>query len=120
MNEAQDRHDLIDPALRAAGWEALPAKVAVEQTIAPKFLVQTGVDKYLAELAKNVFCTDIHVVFQAVKLREEQIAEIRRRRMEADEAEVAEMVKEQKVQLAAQEQKAKEKAAKKAAKNKEK
>ena len=30
MNEAQVRHDLIDPALKAAGWESLPAKVAVE------------------------------------------------------------------------------------------
>ena len=35
MNEAQVRHDLIDPALKAAGWESLPAKVTVEQTIAP-------------------------------------------------------------------------------------
>ena len=35
MNETQVRHDLVDPALKAAGWESLPAKVTVEQTIAP-------------------------------------------------------------------------------------
>ena len=34
MNEAQTRKDLIDPALRAAGWEEAPAKVAVEQVVA--------------------------------------------------------------------------------------
>lgn len=35
MNEAQVRRGLIDPALKAAGWDAAPAKVAAEQTIAP-------------------------------------------------------------------------------------
>ena len=28
MNEAQVRHDLIDPTLMAAGWESLPAKAS--------------------------------------------------------------------------------------------
>ena len=31
MNESQTRKDLIDPALRAAGWETAPARVATEQ-----------------------------------------------------------------------------------------
>ena len=35
MNEAQTRYNYIDPALRDAGWETAPAKIAVEQTVAP-------------------------------------------------------------------------------------
>ena len=31
MNEAQTRHDLIDPALHEAGWNTLPARIATEQ-----------------------------------------------------------------------------------------
>ena len=34
MNEAQTRHDLIDPALHDAGWNELPARIATEQ-VAP-------------------------------------------------------------------------------------
>lgn len=35
MNEAQTRHDLIDPALKEAGWNTLPARIALEQQVAP-------------------------------------------------------------------------------------
>ena len=35
MNEAQTRHDLIDPALHEAGWNTLPARIATEQQVAP-------------------------------------------------------------------------------------
>ena len=35
MNEAQTRHDKIDPALRAAGWDKWPAKITLEQQVAP-------------------------------------------------------------------------------------
>lgn len=35
MNEAQTRHDLIDPALHEAGWNTLPARIAAEQQVAP-------------------------------------------------------------------------------------
>ena len=43
--------------------------VLVPQDIAPKFLAQSGVDKYIEQLVENVFVTQVHVVFQAVKLR---------------------------------------------------
>ncbi|MDO5462907.1 MAG: DEAD/DEAH box helicase family protein [bacterium] len=42
MNEAQTRKDLIDPALRDAGWEDAPAKVAVEQMVAPGRIEHDG------------------------------------------------------------------------------
>ena len=54
MNEAQVRHDLIDPALRAAGWESLPAKVAVEQTIAPGPVSQEDGQSHNPEFADYV------------------------------------------------------------------
>ena len=74
--------------------------------IAPKFLAQSGVDKYIEQLVENVFVTQVHVVFQAVKLREEQLEEIRRRRKAEDEQAVAAMIKTQSEQVAAQEVKA--------------
>ena len=72
--------------------------VLVPQDIAPKFLTQSGVGEYIEQLIENVFVTKVHVAFQAVKLREEQLEEIRRRRKVEDEQAVAEMVKEQKEQ----------------------
>lgn len=42
MNEAQTRKDLIDPALRAAGWEDAPATIAVEQVVAPGRIEHDG------------------------------------------------------------------------------
>ena len=80
--------------------------VLVPQNIAPKFLTQSGVDHYIEQLIENVFVTKVHVVFQAVKLREEQLEEIRRRRKAEDEQAVAEMIKTQSEQVAAQETKA--------------
>ncbi|MGN0776415.1 MAG: hypothetical protein ACI4MM_07015, partial [Candidatus Ventricola sp.] len=80
--------------------------ILVPQDIAPKFLMQSGVDAYIQQLIKNVFVTDVHVVFQAIKLREEQLEEIRRRRKQEDEQAVAEMIKEQKEQVVAREQQA--------------
>ena len=80
--------------------------VLVPQDIAPKFLAQSGVDKYIEQLVENVFVTQVHVVFQAVKLREEQLEEIRRRRKAEDEQAVAAMIKTQSEQVAAQEVKA--------------
>ena len=52
--------------------------VLVPQNIAPKFLTQSGVDHYIEQLIENVFVTKVHVVFQAVKLREEQLEEDRK------------------------------------------
>ena len=43
MNEAQVRHDLIDPALKAAGWESLPARSATEQQVAQGHVENNGV-----------------------------------------------------------------------------
>ena len=80
--------------------------VLVPQNIAPKFLTQSGVDHYIEQLIENVFVTKVHVVFQAVKLREEQLEEIRRRRKAEDEQAVAQMIKTQSEQVAAQETKA--------------
>ena len=42
MNEAQTRKDLIDPALRDAGWETAPARVTVEQLVAPGRIEHDG------------------------------------------------------------------------------
>lgn len=67
---------------------------------------QSGVDHYIEQLIENVFVTKVHVVFQAVKLREEQLEEIRRRRKAEDEQAVAQMIKTQSEQVAAQEAKA--------------
>ncbi|MBQ6858924.1 MAG: PolC-type DNA polymerase III, partial [Clostridia bacterium] len=83
--------------------------ILVPQDIAPKFLIQTGVDTYIEELIFNVFACKVHVVFQAVKLRQEQLEEIRRRRKKEDDEAVAEMIREQHIQAREQEQKAKEK-----------
>ena len=80
--------------------------VLVPQNIAPKFLAQSGVDRYIELLVKNVFVADVHVQFQAVRLREEQLEEIRQRRKAEDERAVAEMIREQKVQVEKAEQKA--------------
>ena len=35
MNEAQTKHSLITPALKAAGWDDAPARLALEQVVAP-------------------------------------------------------------------------------------
>ena len=35
MNEEQTKHSLITPALVAAGWDAAPARIALEQVVAP-------------------------------------------------------------------------------------
>lgn len=35
MNEAQTRYNKIDPALKEAGWDTLPFRLAVEQQVAP-------------------------------------------------------------------------------------
>ncbi|MBQ3811659.1 MAG: DEAD/DEAH box helicase family protein [Kiritimatiellae bacterium] len=35
MNEAQTKHSLITPALKAAGWDDTPARLALEQVVAP-------------------------------------------------------------------------------------
>ena len=80
--------------------------VLVPQDIAPKFLSQSGVDEYIRQLVANVFVADVHVSFQAVKLREEQLEEIRLRRKAEDERAVAEMIREQKEQVVREEQKA--------------
>ncbi|MBP3657602.1 MAG: PolC-type DNA polymerase III [Clostridia bacterium] len=105
------RHPSGAPLMKDAKFECKGnvLSILVPQDIAPKFLSQSGVGAYIEELVKNVFVTEISVVFQAVKLREEQLEEIRRRRKAEDDQAVAEMIREQKVQVAAQEQKAKEK-----------
>ncbi len=54
MNETQVRHDLVDPALKAAGWESLPAKVTVEQTIAPGPVSQEDGQSHNPEFADYV------------------------------------------------------------------
>ncbi|MDO5299654.1 MAG: PolC-type DNA polymerase III [Clostridia bacterium] len=102
------RHPSGAPLIRDAKFECKGnvLSILVPQDIAPKFLSQSGVDKYIEQLVANVFVTDVHVNFQAVKLREEQLEEIRRRRRQEDEQAVAEMIKEQKEQVAVQEQKA--------------
>ena len=106
------RHPSGAPLMADAKFECKGnvMSVLVPQDIAPKFLTQSGVDKYLEELIRNVFVADVRVVFQAVKLREEQLEEIRRRRKKEDDEAVAEMIKEQKEQVIAKEaQAAKEK-----------
>jgi DNA polymerase III alpha subunit (gram-positive type) len=102
------RHPSGAPLIKEAAFECRGnvLSILVQQDIAPKFLVQSGVDKYIEQLIDNVFVTKVHVTFQAVKLREEQLEEIRRRRKQEDEEAVAEMIKEQKEQVIAKEQQA--------------
>ena len=102
------RHPSGAPLMQDAKFECKGnvLSILVPQDIAPKFLTQSGVDAYIQQLVKNVFVTDVHVVFQAIKLREEQLEEIRRRRKQEDEQAVAEMIKEQKEQVIAREQQA--------------
>ena len=35
MNEEQTKHDKITPALKEAGWDRAPFKLALEQQVAP-------------------------------------------------------------------------------------
>ncbi|MBP3523706.1 MAG: PolC-type DNA polymerase III [Clostridia bacterium] len=102
------RHPSGAPLMQDAKFECKGnvLSILVPQDIAPKFLAQAGVDAYIQQLVKNVFVADVHVVFQAIKLREEQLEEIRRRRKQEDEQAVAEMIKEQKEQVVAREQQA--------------
>lgn len=108
LRSVKRKHPSGAPLLTDAKFECKGnvLSILVPQDIAPKFLNQSGVDTYIELLVKNVFVCDVHVVFQAVKLREEQLEEIRRRRKEEDERAVAEMVKEQKIQVEQAEQKA--------------
>ncbi len=42
MNEAETRFQLIDPKLKASGWETPPHSIAPEQMIAPGRIVPMG------------------------------------------------------------------------------
>ncbi|MDY5350481.1 MAG: hypothetical protein SPG80_13235, partial [Candidatus Ventricola sp.] len=108
LRSVKRHHPSAAPLLSDAKFECRGnvLSVLVPQDIAPKFLTQAGVGAYIEQLVRNVFVTDVSVTFHAVKLREEQLEEIRRRRKAEDERAVAEMVKEQQEQVAAQEQKA--------------
>ena len=65
---------------------------------------QSGVDHYIEQLIENVFVTKVHVVFQAVKLREGAGGFAAAARLRTKQA-VAEMIKTQSEQVAAQEAK---------------
>ena len=45
MNEEQTKHDLITPALVAAGWDTMPYKLAFEQQVAPGRVGSMGAKK---------------------------------------------------------------------------
>ena len=108
LRSVKRKHPSGAPLLKDAVFECKGnvLSVLVPLDFAPKFLQQSGVDDYIELLVKNVFVCDVHVVFQAVKLRAEQLEEIRQRRRAEDERAVAEMVKEQKIQVEQAEQKA--------------
>ena len=108
LRSVKRKHPSGEPFLKDAKFECKGdvLSVLVPQNIAPKFLAQSGVDRYIELLVKNVFVADVHVQFQAVRLREEQLEEIRQRRKAEDERAVAEMIREQKVQVEKAEQKA--------------
>ena len=108
LRSVKRKHPSGEPFLKDAKFECKGdvLSVLVPQDIAPKFLTQSGVDRYIELLVKNVFVADVHVQFQAVRLREEQLEEIRQRRKAEDERAVAEMIREQKVQVEKAEQKA--------------
>lgn len=42
MNEEQTKHDKITPALKEAGWDCLPFKLALEQQVAPGRIEHDG------------------------------------------------------------------------------
>ena len=96
LRSVKRKHPSGAPLLQDAKFECKGnvLSVLVPLDFAPKFLQQSGVDDYIELLVKNVFVCDVHVTFQAVKLREEQLEEIRRRRKAEDERAVAERSEE--------------------------
>ncbi|MFR2019448.1 MAG: PHP domain-containing protein [Christensenellales bacterium] len=77
--------------------------VLVPQDIAPKFR-QSGVDHYIEQLIENV-CDEGACRLSGGEAAREQLEEIRRRRKAEDEQAVAQMIKTQSEQVAAQETK---------------
>ncbi len=108
LRSVKRHHPSCAPLLDGARFEIKGdvMSVLVPQDIAPRFLTQSGVGGYIEQLVFDVFAARVSVNFQAVKLREEQMEEIRQRRKQEDDRAVAELVKQQKEQIIAQEKKA--------------
>ncbi len=77
--------------------------VLCDNEIAPPYLRQQGVDNYLKNLIYDVFSTQVDISFQAQKIREDQLAEIRKRREAEEELALAEMMRFQNEALKKQE-----------------
>ena len=68
-----------------------------ENDLAPRYVIEQQVDRYIARLARDVFDCDIRVTCQAVKLRAEQIEEIRERRKFEEEEALKQLIMDQKI-----------------------
>ncbi len=68
-----------------------------ENDLAPRYVIEQQVDRYVTTLVRDVFGCEIHVTCQAVKLRAEQIEEIRERRRYEEEEALKQLILEQKI-----------------------
>lgn len=68
-----------------------------ENDLAPRYVIEQQVDRYITRLARDVFDCDIRVTCQAVKLRAEQIEEIRERRKFEEEEALKQLIMDQKI-----------------------
>ncbi|MBQ9009953.1 MAG: PHP domain-containing protein, partial [Clostridia bacterium] len=68
-----------------------------ENDLAPRYVIEQQVDRYITTLARDVFGCEIHVTCQAVKLRTEQIEEIRERRKHEEEEALKQLILDQKI-----------------------
>ena len=50
--------------------------ISIQDELGVELMKKSGVDTYLSELIRNVFVTDVRVVFHSIRLREEQMAAI--------------------------------------------
>ena len=102
LRSIQRHHQSCVPFFKKARFEMNGNLLSLlfEDDIAPRYVIEQQVDKYLIQLVKNVFDQDINVTCQAVKLREEQIEEIRERRRQEEEEALKQMILESKIKSA--------------------
>ena len=95
------RHPPFGPFFERCQYKMREGKLVVQlqDDIAVSLLMDAGIDTYLSKLVRNVFVTEIGVVFESIPLLEEQREEIRRLREEEEKRALEQMLREQKVQV---------------------
>ncbi len=73
--------------------------ISIQDELGVELMKKAGVDAYLSELIRNVFVTDVRVVFRSIKLREEQMAAIMDKRRKEEELDMQRMIREQKQRI---------------------